>query len=107
MRQPVPMEPQALAQLCLERFPVTSLPPRGGVLGASAASSFNELQYGREFQLSTTAQIAVCVSRAWKLHIRDKSNFIMFVAAYTQVHAEANCGYRCWVVRRVGITMTC
>ncbi len=34
-------------------------------------------RYGQQQQLSTLQQIGVCSSRAFKLHIRDKDNFVI------------------------------
>ena len=40
-------------------------------------TAFDREQYCSERQLSLWGQTAVCTSRAWKLHVRDKDNFLM------------------------------
>jgi hypothetical protein len=34
-------------------------------------------RYAQEYQLSTMQQVAACSGRAFKLHIRDKDNFVI------------------------------
>jgi hypothetical protein len=34
-------------------------------------------RYGKQHQLTTLQQIGACSSRAFKLHIRDKDNFVI------------------------------
>ena len=68
-------------------------------------TEFERRQYAQPYMLSTLEQIRTCSSRAWKLHVRDRDNFLMY--GYILVHLlisldwSADCGV-VWngVVRR-------
>ena len=48
-------------------------------------SEFERAQYAQQYQLSWGQQVAACAGRAWKLHVRDKDNYLMYDTGWLPV----------------------